>query len=187
MSDDDYELGEDDDFDPNDYWEPSAESADEDAAISLETFFKYEGRSAEFALPVLIEELRTSGLTSLNMIADMLDLAKPGTWKLELRRNMRGKTRAQWYGEYEALAKQYFSLRHKLEAKGARSPDKAAKRELERQGIPPAAIRASLKWWSDHLLKSPHLLWEHHHTARWWNNEWAHPRGRSHHFPKSKR
>ena len=42
------------------------------------------------ALPSLLESLRRRKAGVLTLIADMLDPDKPGPWKLELRRNLRG-------------------------------------------------------------------------------------------------
>jgi hypothetical protein len=138
MSSDDYEHTEDD-----------------EATLRLQMFLELEERSVERALPELLEALRSAGLTSLNMVADMLDPAKPGAWKLELRRNIRGKPRADHGGNYSGVSMKYFLLREELEARGARSPDKAAKRELKRRhGWTDTYIRAAIKWWHrDHTPK----------------------------------
>jgi hypothetical protein len=117
---------------------------DHAAAGLLKEFVEHEGWEGARAL---CDMLRGCKLESLAIIADMLDPAKPGVLKLKLTRK-RGKPHNKHPGRYELIAFDYLRLRDDFEARGQRSPDKAAKREvIEKRGVSEKDIRAALAWW----------------------------------------
>src|SRR5262245_29710196 len=93
---------------------------DIETAGHLHEFLEFEGRKPEAALPELLKALRASQLESLDMIADMLDPAKPGRWKLELRRRIRGKAVSRAADFYDEVSARYIVLCVELEHLGAR-------------------------------------------------------------------
>lgn len=118
---------------------------DIETAARLDEFLGFEGRKPEAALPDLLEALRASRLESLDMIADMLDPTKPGRWKLELKRHIKGKALSRSASFYEEVYERYAVLQYELEMLGARSPRKAAERILEEEcGWSAADIRKAI-------------------------------------------
>jgi hypothetical protein len=120
----------------------------ENVAGSLREFLDFENRGVEVALPELLGTLRRDEVGVLTMIADMLDPDKPGPWKLELRRNVRG-TPSDRYGGYDHwIALEYFELFEELEAQGVRSPAKETTRRLiEKWKWSDNDIRRAVQWW----------------------------------------
>jgi hypothetical protein len=127
-----------------------------EAACDLGEFLDFEDRGAEVALPDLLAILRREKheVGALAIIADMLDPKKPGPWKLELRRNVRG-TPSEWRGSYNHwIALEYFELLEELQAQGVRSPAKEATRRLiGRYKFSDNDIRRAVQWWRKRGLK----------------------------------
>jgi hypothetical protein len=121
------------------------------AEAYLIRFFDFEERGVEVVLPDLRNALRGSEVGVLTMIADMLDPDKPGPWKLELRRNVRGAPSAKYGSYYRRIAMEYFELFEELKEQGVRSPAKEATKRLGAQWKwPPNEIRAAVQWWRKH-------------------------------------
>jgi hypothetical protein len=91
---------------------------------------------------------------ALDIIADMLDPDKPGPWKLELRRNVRGAP-SERRGSYNHwIAMEYFELFEELKAQGVRSPAKETTRRLiERYQFSENDIRKAVQWWRKRGLR----------------------------------
>jgi hypothetical protein len=127
---------------------------DIETAGSLHEFLDFEGRKPEAALPDLLEALRASRLESLDMIADMLDPTKPGRWKLELKRHIKGKALSRSASFYEEVHARYTVLQFALEKLGARSPRKATERILEEEcGWSAADIRNAIRQHSPEMQR----------------------------------
>jgi|RhiMetdeSRZDD1v2_1073273.scaffolds.fasta_scaffold177912_2 hypothetical protein len=128
----------------------------EEVADDLRELLNLEDRAVEAALPALLKILRWEGhrVDALNIIADMLDPDKPGRWKLELRRNVRG-TPSERHGDYyHWIALEYFELFEELESQGMRSPAKEARRRLIKQWkLSENEIRTAVQWWRRRGLK----------------------------------
>jgi len=126
------------------------------AAAELHEFLEFEGRNPEAALPDLLKALRIPQLESLDMIADMLDPAKPGRWKLELKRHIRGKALSRDASFYDELSARLSALHFELEHLGARSPRKVAEKLLTEEGwCSRADIRNAMQW---HRTRPPEDL-----------------------------
>lgn len=133
-----------------------------DVEGSLQEFLDFEDRAVETALPSLLETLRSRGgpgekmtvnVGVLTMIADMLDPDRPGRWKLELRRNVRGAPSEHYGSFYHWIAMEYFELLEELKAEGARSPAKETTRRLiKRFEWTTNEIRMAVQWWRKHGL-----------------------------------
>jgi prophage regulatory protein len=125
----------------------------EDVAGWLRELLDFEDRAVEVMLPALLETLRGGQqphkVDALNIIADMLDPDKPGRWKLELRRNVRGAPSEQRGSYYHWIALEYFELFEELKERGVRSPAKEAKRRLFKQWkwLSENEFRTSVQWW----------------------------------------
>jgi hypothetical protein len=126
-----------------------------DAESDLTEFFDFEGGSVEAALPRLLGILKGRGVGVLTMIADMLDPDKPGPWKLELKRNLRGVPSNTPGSYHHWMAYEYFELFEELKEQGVRSPAKeAVKRLLARMPWhTPNEIRAAVHWWRKRGIK----------------------------------
>jgi hypothetical protein len=126
----------------------------ENTASELKDFLDFEQRDAKTALHELLASLRSHNVGVLDIIADMLDPTKPGPWKLELRRNVRGAP-SEVYGSFNHwVAMTYFELLEELQAQGVRSPAKeAARRLIERYKFSDNDIRRAVQWWRKHGLK----------------------------------
>jgi len=120
----------------------------ENTASGLKDFLDFEQRDAKTALPELLARLRSHNVGVLDIIADMLDPTKPGPWKLELRRNVRGAP-SEVYGSFNHwVAMRYFELLEELQAQAARSPAKEATRKLiEKYKFSDNDIRRAVQWW----------------------------------------
>ena len=129
---------------------------DIETAAELDEFLESEGRKPEAALPNLLEALRASRLESLDMIADMLDPTKPGRWKLELKRRIKGKALSARASFYEEVYARYTALHFELEHLEARSPRKVAEKLLTEEGwCSLADIRNAMQW---HRTRPPEDL-----------------------------
>jgi hypothetical protein len=117
------------------------------AGAYLTEFFDFEERGVEVALPALLERLRGSKVGVLTMIADMLDPDKPGPWKLELRRNVRGPPSARRGSYYRRIALEYSELFEELKEERVRSPAKETiKRLIAQRKWSPKEIRTAVHW-----------------------------------------
>jgi hypothetical protein len=122
------------------------------AGDDLRELLDFEDRAVEVALPSLLRILRRGGrhrVEVLNIIADMLDPDKPGRWKLELRRNVRGAPSERRGSYYHWIALKYFELFEELKEQGVRSPTKEAERRLFKRWkwLSKKELRTSVEWW----------------------------------------
>ena len=91
---------------------------------------------------------------TLPALADMLDPDKPGSWKLELERNVRGAPSHTRGSYHHWIALQYFSLFEELKEQGVRSPAKETTKRLVAQWEwSPNEIRAAVHWWRKHGIE----------------------------------
>ena len=126
----------------------------EEAEGDLTEFLDFEERSVEVALPALLGTLRLGDVGVLTMIADMLDPDKPGPWKLELKRNMRGAPSNVRGSYHHWIALEYFELFEELKEQGVRSPAKETTKRLVAQWKwSPNEIRAAVHWWRKHGIE----------------------------------
>lgn len=125
----------------------------EEAEEALKEFLMFEERGVETALPSLLWILRHVEVVAFTMIADMLDPDKPGPWKLELRRNVRGAPSEKYGGYNHWTAMEYFELFEELQTQGIRSPAKETKRRLIKRGWSNNDIRRALQWARKRSLK----------------------------------
>jgi hypothetical protein len=154
----------------------------ENRKSSLEEFLNFEERTTATALPSLLDILRfrekrlggaepskryfpkfyaaqealpelEKAANAFDIIADMLDPDKPGSWKLELKRNVRGSPDDHYGGYNHWVALEYFELLHELKREGARSPAKEARRRLlKKWKWDDNTLRRALRWWRKHGL-----------------------------------
>jgi hypothetical protein len=106
-----------------------------DVGLGLRHLLDFEDRTVRVMLTALLETLRVEAgrgrghrVDALNIIADMLDPEKPGRWKLELRRNVRGAPSEKSGSYYHWVALEYFELFEELKS-GACAPRPKRQRE----------------------------------------------------------
>jgi hypothetical protein len=133
-----------------------------DVGLGLRHLLDFEDRTVRVMLTALLETLRVEAgrgrghrVDALNIIADMLDPEKPGRWKLELRRNVRGAPSEKSGSYYHWVALEYFELFEELKKRGVRSPAKEAKRRLFKQWkwLSEKEFRTSVEWWRKRGIK----------------------------------
>jgi hypothetical protein len=85
----------------------SEDERDETFFLHLGAFLQLEDRTAKAALPDLLRILRAHGTAPMDAIADLLDPACVGGWKLELKRKIRGKPRQRGIPNWALLAEHH--------------------------------------------------------------------------------